>query len=66
MKKLIFCLTLTAFAMVPALRADDAKTCDKAKSACCSEAKGASCCAKTTTARKADVNVKGATLLVSR
>ena len=66
MKKLVLCLALTAFALVPALRADDAKTCDQAKSACCGDkAKAASCCSKSI-AKKADATSKGATLLVQR
>jgi len=67
MKKLIVCLTLAAFALIPALQAGDAKTCD-AKSACCSEkakaASGDSCCAKKIA--KSDATAKGATLLVRR
>ena len=68
MKKLTVCLTLAAFAFIPALQAGDAKTCDGAKSACCSEkakAAGDSCCAKKV-AMKQPSNVKGATLLVQR
>jgi hypothetical protein len=68
MKKLIVCLTLAAFAFIPALQAGDAKTCDGAKTACCSEkakTEGASCCAKKLAMKKANM-VKGATLLVQR
>ena len=69
MKKLIVCLTLAAFAFIPALQAGDAKTCD-AKSSCCSEkAKTAStgaCCSGKVALKKADATSKGATLLVQR
>ncbi len=60
MKKLILCSMLAAFAV--AVQADDAKKTDKAcdgKSACAS-----ACGAKT--AKKADLNIKGATLLVMK
>ena len=68
MKKLVLCSTLAAFALIPALQAGEAKTCDQAKSACCSEktkAAGDSCCAKKV-AKKTDATSKGATLLVQR
>jgi hypothetical protein len=66
MKKLVLCLTLTVFTVIPALRADDAKTCDQAKSGCCADkAKSAGCCSKATV-KKADATSKGATLLVQR
>ena len=68
MKKLVVCLTLAAFAFIPALQAGDAKTCDSAKSACCAEkakAAGDSCCAKKLV-KKVDATAKGATLLVQR
>jgi hypothetical protein len=68
MKKLIVCLTLAAFALIPASQAGDAKTCDSAKSACCSEkakTAGDTCCAKKVAMKKANTT-KGATLLVQR
>jgi hypothetical protein len=69
MKKLTVCLTLAAFALIPALQAGEAKTCDQAKSACCADkaktAGGDSCCAKKLVA-KPDATAKGATLLVKR
>jgi hypothetical protein len=68
MKKLALCLTLAAFAFIPALQAGDAKTCDSAKSGCCADkakTAGDACCAKKL-AKKVDVNIKGATLLVQR
>ena len=67
MKKLIICLTLAAFAFIPASQAGE-KTCDGAKSACCSDkakAAGDSCCAKKVAMKQANM-VKGATLLVQR
>jgi len=66
MKKLVVCLTLAAFAFIPALQAGDSKTCDQTKSACCEKAKAAgdSCCAKKVA--KSDATSKGATLLVRR
>jgi len=70
MKKLVVCLTLAAFAFIPALQAGDAKTCDSAKSACCADkaktAGGDSCCAKKLALKKSDATAKGATLLVQR
>ena len=66
MKKLVLCSTLAAFALIPALRADDAKACDQAKSGCCADkAKATACCSKTAV-KKADATAKGATLLVQR
>ena len=73
MKKIILSVTVAAFALVPALQADDAKACNKDKAACADKAKAgcaekAACCAgKTSAARKvAKTDVKGATLLVQR
>jgi len=70
MKKLTLCLTLAAFAFIPALKADEAKTCDAAKSACCADkakASGETCCAKRQAMiKKSDATSKGATLLVAR
>ena len=68
MKKLAICLTLAAFAFIPALQAGD-KTCDQAKSGCCADkakASGDSCCSKKVALKKADATSKGATLLVQR
>lgn len=72
MKKLIVCLALAALALVPAMQAGEAKTCDAAKSACADKAKvacageaKAACCAKATTAKK-HTETKGAALLVKR
>lgn len=70
MKKLVVSLTLAAFAFIPALQADDAKSCDSAKGSCCSEkAKAAStgaCCSKKVALKKADATSKGAAQLVQR
>ncbi len=67
MKKLIVCLTLAAFAFIPAVQAGGDKTCN-AKSSCCADqaktASGSACCAKKLA--KADATAKGATLLVQR
>ena len=68
MKKLIVCLTLAAFAFIPAVQAGGNKTCNSAKSSCCADqaktASGSACCAKKIA--KADATAKGATLLVQR
>ena len=70
MKNLTLCLTLAAFAFIPALQADEAKTCDGAKSACCADkakASGGTCCAKREAMiKKSDPTAKGASLLVKR
>ena len=60
MKKLILCSMLAAFAV--AVQAGDAvKSTAKAKTACAGES---ACSGKT--AKKADINVKGAMLLVQK
>lgn len=66
MKKLIFCLTIAAFASVASLQAGEGKDCGK----CCTETKVAkasecsksasSCCAS----QKTDATSKGATKLM--
>jgi hypothetical protein len=69
MKKLALILTLVAFAMVPALRADDAKAakdskdCKDAKASACS-----ACCAKEAALKKGfnPSESKGAMQLVKR
>lgn len=70
MKKLVVCLALSAFAVIPALQADDSSKAPAATktAACCTDkaASGAACCSKSTTAKKADATSKGATLLVQR
>jgi len=68
MKKLIFCLTIAAFASVASLQAGEGKEC--AGSKCCTETKVAkasecsksasSCCAS----QKTDATSKGATKLM--
>jgi hypothetical protein len=67
MKKLLLGTTLAAFACLSAVQAGE-NCCDKNKTAClgkdCS-AKSAGCAQKTM-AKKADLSVKGATLLVRR
>ena len=82
MKKLIVCLTITAFAAMTSLQAGE--QCAKDKTACsaqvktgCSTQAKASCnaaktvsatksCCSTAKVAKRDVSVKGATLLVQR
>jgi hypothetical protein len=63
MKKLLFLSTMCAFASVSAVQAGESS--DKAKPSCSDSAKS-SCCATKATAKKADVSVRGATLLVRR
>jgi len=66
MKKVIFCLTIAAFASVASLQAGEGKDCSK----CCTETKvaKASECSKATSAccasKKADATAKGATKLL--
>jgi hypothetical protein len=62
MKKLFFCSILTAFVCITAAQAGE-NCCDKTKTACASKS---SCCAEKPVAKKADISVKGATLLVRR
>jgi hypothetical protein len=62
MKKLILSLTLVAFALVPALQAGEGKESADAKKACCAT----TCCEKKAVAKKTDLSIKGAQLLVSR
>ena len=70
MKKFLLCSTLAAFACVAAVQAGE--DCDKSKAACTDKAKSAcaaksACCTTTkTVVKKADVSVKGATLLVRK
>ena len=71
MKKLVFCLTIAAFASVASLQAGEGKecaaSCDKAKVAkageCSKTAKAAEC---SKLAKKANPTAKGATLLMAR
>jgi hypothetical protein len=66
MKKVIFCLTIAAFASVASLQAGEGKECSKA----CSDAKVAKAteCSKSTSAccasKKANATAKGATQLL--
>jgi hypothetical protein len=65
MKSLLTALTLAAFVCVNAALAGE--SCDKAKAGCCAEKAKATCCEKDAKqAKKADVSVKGATLLVRK
>ena len=65
MKSLLTVLTLAAFACVNAAQAGE--SCDKAKTGCCADKAKAACCEKgAKQAKKADVSVKGATLLVRK
>ena len=74
MKKIMLSVTVAAFALVPALQADDAKAGNKDKAACADKAKAscaekAACCPSKASASKKVVrkqDVKGATLLVQR
>lgn len=68
--KLLLSMTVAVFVLTPALFADDSKTSEKAKDACCDEkakatqcasAKG-SCCAKEAAQRQALLTHKGAFL----
>jgi hypothetical protein len=63
MKKLLLCSLIAAFASVTAVQAGESS--DKGKGTCADAAKS-SCCAGKVAARKADVSVRGATLLVRR
>lgn len=66
MNKLFFCLIVAAFASLGPVQAGEC--CDKNKAASAGKdcnAKSA-CCAGKAVAKKADVSVKGATLLVRR
>ena len=72
MKRLIVCLTLAAFALVPALQAGEktektaATSATKAKAtASCSE-KSACCEKDTVTKKRVDPSVKGGALLAKR
>lgn len=65
MKSFLTVLTLAAFVCVNAAQAGE--NCDKAKAGCCADKAKASCCEKDAKqAKKADVSVKGATLLVRK
>ena len=65
MKSFLTALALAAFACVNAAQAGE--SCDKAKAGCCAEKAKAACCEKgAKQAKKANVSVKGATLLVRR
>ncbi len=65
MKTLLTALTLAVFACVNAAQAGE--SCDKAKAGCCAEKAKAACCEKDAKqAKKADVSVRGATLLVRK
>jgi hypothetical protein len=65
MKTFLTALILAAFACVNAAQAGE--NCDKAKAGCCADKAKAACCEKgEKQARKADVSVRGATLLVRK
>ena len=63
MKKFILCSALAAFTCVIAVQAGE--TCDKNKAACAAKTTSA-CGADKVAAKKADVSVRGATLLVRK
>jgi len=78
MKKIIVCLTVSAFVLLPVVEAGEGKTCDKDKTACAEKTKAtasaskvcaekSACCEKQKVARKAaKPDEKGATFLVRR
>lgn len=63
MKTIILCSALALFACVTAVKAGE--TCDKNKTACAAKS-ASSCCADKAVAKKADLSVRGATLLVRK
>ena len=69
MNKILFCSIIAAFAGLSTMQAGEC--CDKNKASCAGKDSAAcaaksSCCAGKAMAKKADISVKGATLLVRR